>query len=66
MDTDKQKLFKRAAMAIEREIEASEQMLNCSYIQKAKKKLHRLLQIIHRLGWEDDFDEYVMTWQHLM
>lgn len=67
MDTDKQKLFKRAAMLIEREIEVSAQMLaECNYIRKVKKKMYRLLLEIRYHGWEEDFDEYVMTFQHLM
>lgn len=67
MDTDKQKLFKRAAMLIEIQLEMSAQMLTeCSYIRRAKEKLRRLLLEIAYHGWEEDFDEYVMTFQHLM
>lgn len=62
---DKLKIFKKAGMLIEREIEAGSMMLSLRCVEKIEEKLRRLLLVIKYLGWMEEFDEYIMTFQHL-
>lgn len=62
---DKLKIFKKTGMLIEREIEAGSMMLSLRCVEKIEEKLRRLLLVIKYLGWMEEFDEYIMTFQHL-